>query len=61
MSMQITRRAMLSRGRASCAGNADCEPARAARRQCGSAWVLLDTLGHGLDVLRGEAGECARK
>ncbi len=62
MSMQITRRAMLSRGRSvlrkgTLIVNLPGSPK--AVRECME--FLLDTLGHGLDVLRGEAGECARK
>lgn len=62
MSMQITRRAMLSRGRSvlrkgTLIVNLPGSPR--AVRECME--FLLDTLGHGLDVLRGEAGECARK
>ena len=61
MSMQATKRAMLSRGRSvirkgTLIVNLPGSPK--AVREC--LEFILDTLGHGIDVLKGEAGECAR-
>lgn len=61
MSMQITPRAMLSRGTAGIRGrtlivNLPGSP-KAVRESLG---FVLPALGHGLEVLAGSAGECAR-
>lgn len=61
-SMEITPRAMLGRGASVIRGgtlivNLPGSP-RAVRESLG---FVLDTLKHGLEILRGSAGECARK
>ncbi len=60
-SMHITPRAMLSRGVAAIRGgtliiNLPGSPKSA----CENLAVVLPALGHGLDILRGAAGECAQ-
>jgi molybdopterin biosynthesis enzyme MoaB len=61
-SMQVTNRAMLSRGVSVIRGgtlivNLPGSP-KAVRE---SLEFILDSLDHGLRILRGSAGECARK
>lgn len=62
LSMQATKRAMLSRGRSVIRKNTlivNLPGSPKAVREC--LEFVLDTLGHGLDVLKGDGQECARE
>ncbi|MDR0827178.1 MAG: MogA/MoaB family molybdenum cofactor biosynthesis protein [Desulfovibrio sp.] len=59
MSMEKTRRAMLTRAVAAIRGNAliiNLPGSPKAVREC--LLCVIDEIGHGLDILSGEAGEC---
>lgn len=61
-SMKITPRAMLSRGVAVIRKNTLIVNLPGSPKACSEALdCILDTLPHGLELLRGEGGECARK
>ena len=61
-SLQITPRAMLSRAASVIRGKTLIVNLPGSPKACEECLdVILDTLPHGLDLLRGEGGECARK
>ena len=61
-SMKITKRAMLSRGASVIRGRTLIINLPGSPKACSEALdVILDTLPHGLEVLRGDAHNCARK
>lgn len=60
-SMTITKRAMLSRAVSAIRGNTLIVNLPGSPKAVKEALeYLLDTLPHGLDILLGDAGECAR-
>ena len=61
-SMTITKRAMLSRGTAGIRGKTlivNLPGSPKAVREC--LEYIIDALGHGIEILTGEASDCARK
>ena len=61
-SLKITPRAMLSRAASVIRGKTLIVNLPGSPKACEECLdVILDTLPHGLDLLRGEGGECARK
>lgn len=61
-SMKITPRAMLSRGASVIRNKTLIVNLPGSPKACEESLdCILDTISHGLDLLRGEAGECARK
>ena len=61
-SMTITKRAMLSRGASVIRNKTIIINLPGSPKACEESLdCILDTLSHGIDILRGETGECARK
>lgn len=61
-SMAITKRAMLSREASVIRGKTLIINLPGSPKACSECMdVFMDTIPHGLDLLRGQAGECARK